>query len=234
MFFKLIFFGNYIILINEKIIKSFGVKMQEFISKLIGNDLIATIVMSLIPMIELKGGIVFARASMGFFQALALAYVGSTLVFIPIYFLLRPILNLLKKIKWFNSLACKVENYFKDKADQTLEKQAEKKSGGRISEKLLKQLGVFIFIAIPLPLTGVWTGTAIAVFLNLKFKDEILPVLLGNLVAGLIISLLAELCIAVWTIQSLEYILWGLFALAVILLAITIIKVAKQKPKEKE
>jgi uncharacterized membrane protein YfcA len=103
-----------------------------------------------------------------------------------------------------------------------------------MSETLLKQLGVFIFVAIPLPLTGVWTGTAIAVFLNLKFKNVILPVVIGNLVAGLIISLLAVICIEFWTIQSLDYILYGLFALAIVLLVITILKVVKQKPKKGE
>jgi hypothetical protein len=125
-----------------------------------------------------------------------------------------------------------VENYFTDKAQQTIEKQKAKKSKRTMSEKLLKQLGVFIFVAIPLPMTGVWTGTAIAVFLDLKFKGVIWPVLLGNLVAGLIISALAELCIAVWTLASLDYILYGLFALALIMLVVFIIKVAIKKPKE--
>ncbi len=207
--------------------------MVEFISNLIGNDMIATVVMSLIPMIELKGGIVFARgAELGFLLSLALAYVGSTIVFIPIYFLLRPILNLMKKIKWFNKLALKVEGYFEKKANDTMDKQTEKQGGRKISQTLLKQLGVFIFVAIPLPLTGVWTGTAIAVFLNLKFKDVVLPVMLGNLFAGLIISGLSALFLAIWTIEALDYVLYGLFALALILLTITIIKVVRQKPAE--
>ena len=81
-------------------------------------------------------------------------------------------------------------------------------------------------------MTGVWTGTAVAVFLNLDFKDVILPVVLGNAVAGLIISLLAELCTVIGI--NLDYILYGLFALAVILLAITIIKVSKEKTEEKK
>lgn len=209
--------------------------MTGFIQNLIGNDYIATSIMSLIPLIELKGSIVFARgAGMGFLEALGLSFVGSTLVFFCIFFLLKPILNLLKKIKWFNKLACKVENYFSEKAQETLDKQSEKKRKKAISELLLKQIGVFLFVAIPLPLTGVWTGTAIAVFLNLKFKDAVLPVVLGNLVAGLLISALAELLMAVWTISALDYILYGLFGLAVILLAIFIIKILKQKPKKEE
>jgi uncharacterized membrane protein len=209
--------------------------MTEFIQNLIGNDLWATLIMSLIPMIELKGGIVFARGvGFDFITALGLSFLGSTMVFIPIYFLLRPILNLLKKIKWFNKIAVKVEDYFKDKADETLEKRSVEENGKSKSETFLKQLGVFIFVAIPLPMTGVWTGTAIAVFLNLKFKDVILPVALGNLVAGLIISALAALCLHFWTIEVLDYILYALFALAVILLVVTIIKVAKKKPSRSE
>ncbi len=206
--------------------------MTEFIKNLIGNDVLSTVLMSIVPLIELKGGIVFARgAELSFLVAFALAYAGSTIVFVPIYFLLRPILNFLKRIKFVDKLAFKVENYFKVKAEQTLEKQESKKNNSRtFSEKFLKQIGVFIFVAIPLPMTGVWTGTAIAVFLNLKFKDVILPIMLGNVVAGLIISGLAELCLAVWTIKALDYILYGLFALAIILLSVVIIKIARQKP----
>lgn len=207
--------------------------MVNFISNLINNQYLATLIMSFVPLIELKGGIVFARGiGFSFFEALSLSYVGSTLVFIPIFFLLVPVLNLLKKIKWFNSFATKVENYFKSKADETIEKQKQNPNKKAMSEKLLKKLGVFIFVAIPLPMTGIWTGTAIAVFLGLKFKEACLPVILGNLVAGIIISLIAELCIIFWTLESLNYILYGLFALALILLIVFIIKVSKSKEKE--
>lgn len=205
--------------------------MTEFIQNLIGNDCIATIIMSFVPLIELKGGIVFAQsAGINFFLAFALAYVGSTIAFIPVYWLLKPVLAWMKKVKWFKKLADKVESYFKTKADETMEKQKQKHGKSNMNEKLIKVLGVFIFVAIPLPMTGVWTGTAIAVFLGLRFRDTVLPAMLGNLVAGIIISLLALLCQAVNI--DLDYVLYGLFALAIILLVITIIKVVKQKPEE--
>ncbi len=201
--------------------------MVQFIQNLVGHDIWATVVMSLVPLIELKGGIVFARGvGLDFIQALFYAYVGSTIVFIPIYFLLRPILEMLKKIKCINKLALKVETYFADKATETLEKNKNSK----LKENRIKMLGVFIFVAIPLPMTGIWAGTAIAVFLGLKFKEVIIPITLGNLTAGLIISLLAEACLRLWTIEVLDYILYGLFALAVILLAFMIIKILKKKP----
>ena len=205
--------------------------MVEFIKNLIGNDVIATIVMSLVPLIELKGGIVFARGvGLDFFQALGLAYVGSTVVFFPIFFLLVPLLNLLKKVKFIGKVAQKAESYVESKARETIEKQQSKGKKG-MSERLIKQLGVFIFVAIPLPMTGVWMGTAIAVFFSLKVKDAILPVVVGNLIAGLIISLLAQLCLALWTIAVLDYILYALFAIAVVMLALMIVKVLKQKTK---
>lgn len=209
--------------------------MVEFIKNLIGDDLWATLIMSFVPLIELKGGIVFARGvGLGFFKALSLSYIGSTLVFFPIFFLLVPVLNLLKKIKFVNKFALKIEGYFAAKAESILEKRAEKQGKKPLGETFLKQLGVFIFVAVPLPMTGVWTGTAIAVFLGLKFREAILPVVLGNLVAGLIIAALAEFCIAVWEIGSLDYVLWGLFALAAVLLIITVIKISTHKDEDKK
>ena len=204
--------------------------MVGFISKLIGNEFWATLVMSLFPLVELKGGIVFARgAGLGFFQAFLLAYIGSTIVFIPIYFLLRPVLNLLKKVKFIESVAVKAEKYCQNKAQSAFDK---KSADNDKKANFFKQLAVFIFVAIPLPMTGVWTGTAIAVFLNLDFKSALISVMVGNLIAGTLISLLAELCIAVWSIAVLDYILYVLFAIAIIFLIVLIIKVAMQKTEK--
>ncbi len=210
--------------------------MELFLSEWLGNFW-GTVVMSIFPLIELKGGIIFARGvGYSFFQSLGLAYIGSTIVVIPVFFLLVPILNLLKKIKVVDKLAYKMEGYFQSKAKETLDKQEEKRDNETLAKRgevFYKQLGVFIFVAIPLPMTGVWTGTAIAVFLGMKFRQAVLPIALGNLVAGLLIEALAELCIAVWTIESLDYILWGLFALAAIMFVVTVIKIASGKPKTK-
>ena len=84
-------------------------------------------------------------------------------------------------------------------------------------------------------MTGVWTGTAVAVFLGMKFKDAVLPVMIGNLVAGAIISVLAEIIVAVWgDLKILDYVLYGLFALAAIMLAIVIIKILRKKNTAEE
>ena len=204
--------------------------MVDFISNLIGNDKIATVILSFVPLIELKGGIVFARgAGIGFFESFALSYLGSTVAFIPVFFLLVPILNLLKKIKWFKTFADKIELFFKDKAAGAVVK-AEKSGKRARSEKFYKLLGTFIFVAIPLPMTGVWTGTAVAVFLNLKFKDAILPVIIGNFIAGTIISVLAEIILAFsGNIKILDYVLYGLLILAAVLLVVALVKILRKK-----
>lgn len=209
--------------------------MVGFIQNLIGNDKIATLLMSFIPLIELKGGIIFARgAGLGFFESFFLSYLGSTIAFIPVFFLLVPILNLLKKIKWFKAFADKIELFFKDKAAGALIK-AEKSGKKALTETFYKMLGTFIFVAIPLPMTGVWTGTAVAVFLNLKFKDAILPVVVGNFIAGAIISVLAEIILALsGNLIVLDYVLYGLFALAAIMLIIAIIKISRKKKSTAE
>ncbi len=209
--------------------------MVGFIQNLIGNDKIAALLMSFIPLIELKGGIIFARgAGLGFFESFFLSYLGSTIAFIPVFFLLVPILNLLKKIKWFKAFADKIELFFKDKAAGALIK-AEKSGKKARTETFYKMLGTFIFVAIPLPMTGVWTGTAVAVFLNLKFKDAILPVVIGNFIAGAIISVLAEIILALsGNLIVLDYVLYGLFALAAIMLIIAIIKISRKKKSTAE
>lgn len=206
--------------------------MVEFISNLISNEYVATIIMSLFPLIELKGGIVYAQGvGINPILSLLLAYIGSTIVFIPIFFLLRPILNLLKKIKFVNKIATKIEAYFEQKAESELSKQMKKRGEGRSAE-IIKQISIFIFIAIPLPVTGVWTGTAIAVFLGLRFIKVIIPATIGNLIAGILILLLSLVCKEIGI--PLDYVLNGLFILAVIMLVFLIVKVMRVKTKESD
>ena len=190
-----------------------------------GNVRLATIIMSLIPLIELKGGIVYAWGSLGFIKSFLYAYIGSTIVFVGVFFLLKPILALLKKWKAFRGFAEKIESYFENKAKETEQKQNDKKI--KLTESRLKQLGVFIFVAIPLPMTGVWTGTAVAVFLGLNFEQVVLPIIIGNFIAGLLICGLSALCALIGI--SLDLVLCCLLGLAVILLFVTILKVSRQK-----
>lgn len=184
----------------------------QFLSSVFGERL-ATLIGAMIPLIELKGSIMFARLSgLGFLEGLLYSYLGSTAVFFIAFYLFKPLINLLKRIKIFNLFAIAVEDYFVKKAEDSCDKNLG------LTKKILF---VFIYVAVPLPLTGVWTGSVIALFLGLKFKQAFVPIVLGNLVAGVIISVLAELCF-----DYLNIILLVMLLLALVLFIIFLVKIS--------
>lgn len=193
----------------------------EAITEFFGNGWITTFIVSMIPLIELKGAILVGSTTIGVVPSFVMAYLGSTLVFVPLFFLLRPILNLLKKLKWFRRLAVKVEYLFEHKA----EKISKKGQDAGAKARAIMMWGVFAFVAVPLPMTGVWTGTAIAVFLGLKFWDAFFPVAVGNLIAGLLISLFT------WIFKDyVNYVILALGVGALALLVLFIVKVVRIQP----
>jgi uncharacterized membrane protein len=202
--------------------------MGELLLKLlsgIDNPYLTTLLISMFPLVELKGAIPIGTGlGLSLVRSALLAYAGSSLVVIPVFFLLIPIFNLLKKIKFIKKLVQKIEAVFNKKAQDLA-----KKSDGAPEEKVRKilMIALFIFVAVPFPVTGVWTGTAIAVFLNMKFKDSFLPIILGNLVAGSIITLITFLFK-----DYVNLIITVLFIIAIIMLIILIIKIIKSKPIE--
>ncbi len=202
-------------------------KLGEFLIELLGSPYLAVIFISMIPLIELKGAIPVGMTEafgLNLIQTAALAYVGSTIVCVAVFFLLKPIFALLKKIKIFNLLVRKMEGLFIHKAEEI----AAKTNGSVEKEaKKIMIIALLIFVAVPFPVTGVWTGTAIAVFLNFKFREAILPLAIGNLIAGSIITLMTFLFA-----DYVDIIIYVLFALALIMLGITIYKIAKSKPSE--
>ena len=199
--------------------------LSEFLLDLLGNPYIAVLFVSMFPLIELKGAIpVGTTFGLGLLETALVAYVGSTVISILIFFLLKPIFKLLKKIKIFNLVVRKCEGLFIHKAEEI-----SKKTNGSV-EKVARKIMVIsllIFVAVPFPVTGVWTGTAVAIFLGLRFRDAIPAIAVGNLIAGSIITLLTFL-FARWV----DIIIYCLFGLAIIMLIVTIIKIVKSKPSE--
>lgn len=199
--------------------------LLPFLQSITGNSNLTVFLISMFPLVELKGAIPVGSAlGLDLLPTALLAFLGSTLVSVPILLLLRPIFNLLKRVRFFARFIEKVEGVFKRRA----EKLSQKYDGN--GESLLKRrltLGVYAFVAIPLPLTGVWTGSGVAVFLGLDFKRCMLAVVLGNLTAGSFITLLTYLFS-----DYVSYIILGLAVLAVIMLIVFIVKVALSKPEK--
>ena len=90
-------------------------------------------------------------------------------------------------------------------------------------------IGVFAFVAVPIPLTGVWTGSAVASFMGLGFFKSMLMVWAGNLVAALIISLLSY-----FLADYIDYIIYALLAIVVIALVAYIVKLVLHIRKDKK
>ena len=202
-------------------------KIVEFLLSITSNTKLITALISAIPLIELKGAIPMGvKLGNSLFVSALFAYIGSTLVFFIVFFLLIPIFNLLKRIKFIKKLVVKIETMLKNKAKKIAEKRNES------DEKSLRRfliITLFIFVSLPLPVTGVWTGTAIAVFLKMKFKDSILPLALGNLVAGSLITLLIYIFK-----EYVDLFIYCLLIIALIMLVITIIKVSRTKVEKEE
>ena len=191
-----------------------------------GNEYVATLFVSMFPLIELKGAIPIGTGLFGMplWQTSLVAYLGSTIVSVAEFFLLIPVFNLLKRISFIKKLVLKVEGIFARKAEEI----AKKTEGSAEKEaKKIMLWSLFVFVAVPFPVTGVWTGTAIAVFLGLKFHESVLPIAAGNLVAGGIITLLTFLLGEKYT----NYLIYALFVIALIMLVVFIVKIVRSEPK---
>ncbi len=197
--------------------------IRQFLSIFTNDGKIITLFVSMFPLVELKGAIPIGFSyGESLITSALLGYIGSTIITIPLFFLLIPIFNLLKKIGFIKKFIQKIEAVFENKAQKLAQK-----SNGEAEDKKRKMLilGLFIFVAVPFPVTGVWTGTAIAVFLNMKFKDSFLPIAIGNLIAGSIITLLTFLLK-----DYVDIIINSLFIIAIIMLIVFIVKVIKANP----
>lgn len=138
---------------------------------------LAVVILSMFPIIELRGGIPLA-VSLGlpYLDSFLLAFIGSSIPVIPIIFLIGYVFKLLRKINFFDRLIGKI---------------TEKTLGKRERIDKYGYLGLFLFVAIPLPGTGVWTGSLISHLLGMDKWKSVLTVILGNLGAGIIMLIVS-------------------------------------------
>ena len=151
-------------------------QLTNFLKDFLRPELIIFII-SLMPILELRGGLI-AAAILGVDWAIAfpICVIGNML---PIPFELLFIRKIFKWMKRFRPFY---------KMITWIEERAEKKSKD-IETKI--SIGLFLFVAIPLPGTGAWTGGLVADVLGVKFKKAIPIIALGVITAGLIISFIS-------------------------------------------
>lgn len=137
---------------------------------------LVTFVVSMIPIIELRGAIPIGVLTfhLTYFEAFIISFIGNI---IPAFFIvkyIRPIFDLLGRIKIFK----KIIDFATEKATNKIAESSKLQKGAL--------LGVYLFVAIPLPGTGAWMGSLIANFLGLSVKKAMPSIALGVFTAGVI------------------------------------------------
>lgn len=141
---------------------------------------LATIVLAALPITELRLAIPVASHIwlVHPLNALGLSLIGNFLPFFPLYY----------GLDWLRGLTEKRVPWFKRLIDKSVER-AEK----RVKEKYARYgaFALFLFTALPLPLTGLWTATLAAVALKIPVKHALYGIVPGIFVAGLIVTFLS-------------------------------------------
>jgi uncharacterized membrane protein len=136
-------------------------------------------IISMIPILELRGGLLAASPALlnvPILRAIPICIIGNLLPIPFILLLIEKVLDLMEKIPGL----CKIARWVRQKAD---------KNKGQIEK--FGFWGLALFVGIPLPGTGAWTGSLVAALLHMKFGKAIAAILVGIAMATIIMSLLS-------------------------------------------
>lgn len=137
---------------------------------------------SMVPIIELRGAMVYAVGlDMPYIPALITCVLGNMLPVPIIYFFARKVLIWGADKKYIGKLF----TFFLVKGERAGQKLVKTTGRGGLF------LALLLFVGIPLPGTGAWTGTLGASFLNMRFKSTVGAVSLGVVLAGIIMAVLS-------------------------------------------
>lgn len=150
--------------------------IEQFFLETVGRHL-CVFFCAMLPIIELRGAIPLgAGLGLPFYETLGLSLLGNMLPVPFILLFIRLILTGMKKVKGL----CKIAEWLERKAEKNREK-IEKYSFW----------GLFLFVAVPLPGTGAWTGSLVAALIHMDFKKALASVALGVLAAGIVMTIIS-------------------------------------------
>lgn len=157
--------------------------MQNLVQKIVdlfgsgmGKEIVVFII-SMLPILELRGGLLAASIlNLNFMPAYIISILGNCLPIPFVLLFLDKIFNWLKNFKTTKKIVVKIEN-------KILSKKAQIEKYG--------YWGLLLFVGIPLPGTGAWTGAGLAVLLRLDRKKSSLVIFLGVILASIIMSIIS-------------------------------------------
>ena len=135
---------------------------------------VVTFIISMLPVLELRGGMVAAALmNIPYFEALGICLAGNILPIPFLLLLINPLFAWMKGTKLLRPIVERLEK-------RTLSKKDRLEKG--------EFWGLLIFVGIPLPGTGAWTGAMLAALLGIKFKKSSVAIGLGVILAAAIMS----------------------------------------------
>ena len=140
-------------------------------------DSLHVFLLSIAPISELRGAIIYGLTLTGIHKVgvILLSIIGNGIISVILILTLRPARERLKNISFFDMLFKKID-------------VRVQKKGNMI--KNIRFWGLVLFVGIPLPVTGAWTGSFASVFFNVDPKESIPAILLGLLLSASIVSAL--------------------------------------------
>lgn len=148
-------------------------EITAFLQDKVPEELVAFVI-SLLPVLECRGGMIASRLmEIPFIKAFLICYLGNMLPIPFIILFIRKIFEYLRRFSFFSKIIEKLEA----KTDKNKDKVLKYESWG-----------LLLFVAIPLPGTGGWTGALMAALLDIRFKRSLPIIALGVLIAGFIMS----------------------------------------------
>lgn len=154
--------------------------LANFFVDLFGNKIpgeLTIFIISLLPVLELRGGLIAAvLLGVPLWKAFIICYIANMLPVPFIILFIKKIFEFLRRFRFFSK--------FIDKLEAKTEKNKDK-------IMRYKQWGLLVFVAIPLPGTGAWTGALFAALLDIDIKKAIPIIALGVLIAGVIVAVLS-------------------------------------------
>lgn len=149
--------------------------LMQWLTTDLNGEFILTLLVSMIPVVELRGGIPFGVAAGLPVWAAYLAAVIGNLIPVPfiVVYIRRIFMFMRQHMPRLNSVVDKMEQKAHLKSAAVLKYQ---------------YLGLAIFVAIPLPGTGGWTGALVAAFLDMRLRKAMPAIFAGVLIAGFLIT----------------------------------------------
>ena len=152
-------------------------QFAKVLSEKISPEL-ATIIISALPVSELRGGlpVAFFAFKFSIYKAFFLSFVGNLIPVLPLLYFLESVSNFLsKKSRFF-------EKFFNWLFERTRKRFYRK-------YEIYGDIALILFVAIPLPTTGAWTGSLAAFLFGIKKLPAFLFITVGVLIAGIVVSL---------------------------------------------